>query len=79
MESFEEKKVFYCTQAKPDYSYSYGVEDPHTGNMQSHQESRDGDTVHGQYSVLQADGTTRIVRYTADPINGFQATVEYAR
>ncbi|CAG9784921.1 unnamed protein product [Diatraea saccharalis] len=34
--------------AKPDYQYAYGVEDPHTGNLQNHKEFRDGDvaTVH---------------------------------
>lgn len=69
--------MFFFYQAKPDYVYSYGVEDPITGNKQDRQEKRDGDSVQGQYSVLQADGTMRIVRYTADSKNGFQATVEY--
>lgn len=72
------KLIFTLQQAKPDYTYSYGIEDPYTGNRQERQEQRDGDTVHGQYSLLQADGTMRIVRYTADSKNGFQATVEYA-
>ncbi|KAG7299820.1 hypothetical protein JYU34_016837 [Plutella xylostella] len=61
--------------AKPDYHYAYGVEDPHTGNLQSHKESRDGDVVHGEYSLVEPDGSIRLVRYTADPKNGFQATV----
>ncbi|KAK9744717.1 Insect cuticle protein [Popillia japonica] len=75
--------------AKPDYDYSYGVRDPKTGNAQDHQESRDGDADHqesrdgdavsGQYTVLEADGTMRIVKYTADDVNGFKATVEYVR
>lgn len=54
------------------------MQDPKTGNSQTHLESRDGDSVHGEYRVLQADGLVRIVRYTADPKNGFQAVVEYA-
>ncbi|KAJ0179770.1 hypothetical protein K1T71_004361 [Dendrolimus kikuchii] len=61
--------------AKPDYTYAYGVEDPHTGNLQKHQEQRDGDVVHGEYSLVEPDGSIRLVRYTADPKNGFQATV----
>ncbi|XP_022913606.1 pupal cuticle protein Edg-84A-like [Onthophagus taurus] len=65
--------------AKPDYQYSYGVRDPVTGNAQEHQENRDGDAVHGQYTVLQADGTMRIVRYTADDAQGFVAEVEYIK
>ncbi|GLV38728.1 hypothetical protein CBL_05727 [Carabus blaptoides fortunei] len=65
--------------AKPDYSYVYGVEDPYTGNKQSHQESRDGDAVNGQYSVMEPDGSLRIVKYTADDKNGFQVKVEYVK
>jgi hypothetical protein len=69
--------VSFCflPQAKPDYTFSYGVEDPLTGNSQNHKETRDGDIVKGQYTVLDPDGTTRTVTYTADPQNGFQATV----
>ncbi|XP_065164264.1 pupal cuticle protein Edg-84A-like isoform X2 [Atheta coriaria] len=69
-----QKLDYYAT---PDYNYSYGVKDPKTGNTQEHQESRQGDAVKGQYSVVQADGVTRVVKYTADPKNGFQAIVEY--
>ncbi|XP_049866469.1 cuticle protein 21-like isoform X2 [Pectinophora gossypiella] len=61
--------------AKPDYTYAYGVEDPHTGNLQNHKEHRDGDVVRGEYSLVEPDGSVRLVRYTADPKNGFQATV----
>ncbi|KAJ9591092.1 hypothetical protein L9F63_002373, partial [Diploptera punctata] len=66
-------KVDYV--AKPDYTFAYGVEDPLTGNSQNHKETRDGDVVKGQYSVLDPDGSTRTVTYTSDPQNGFQATV----
>lgn len=59
----------------PKYSYSYGVEDPYTGDSKSQVEHRDGDVVKGQYSLLDSDGTRRIVDYTADPINGFNAVV----
>lgn len=62
-------------QAKPDYSFAYGVEDPLSGNYQNQREERDGDVVRGEYSVVDADGTMRRVTYTADPRNGFQATV----
>ncbi|XP_072941038.1 cuticle protein 8-like isoform X2 [Epargyreus clarus] len=61
--------------AKPDYHYAYGVEDPHTGNLQKHQENREGDVVRGEYSLVEPDGSIRLVRYTADPKNGFQAVV----
>lgn len=54
------------------------MEDARTGNTQSHQESRDGNAVKGEYSVVQPDGIVRTVRYTADAENGFQATVHYS-
>ncbi|KAI5645280.1 insect cuticle protein domain-containing protein [Phthorimaea operculella] len=57
----------------PKYEYSYSVADGHTGDNKSQQESRDGDAVHGQYSLLEADGSVRTVQYTADDHNGFNA------
>lgn len=65
-------------QAKPDYTYSYGIDDPYTGNSQAHEESRNGDNVQGEYRVIQPDGLIRIVRYIADPEKGFQVDVKYA-
>ncbi|CAB3387587.1 Hypothetical predicted protein [Cloeon dipterum] len=61
--------------ARPHYSFNYGVNDPHTGDHKSQSETRDGDYVKGQYSLLEADGTTRTVDYTADPHHGFNAVV----
>ncbi|CAH1390809.1 unnamed protein product [Nezara viridula] len=72
---FKKSEPTYDYVAKPDYSFGYGVNDPETGNTQKHEETRDGDTVRGQYSVVEPDGTVRTVVYTADPENGFQATV----
>lgn len=43
--------------------------------MKSQQESRSGDVVQGAYSLIEADGTRRIVEYTADPVHGFNAVV----
>jgi hypothetical protein len=63
-------------QAKPDYKFGYGVEDSKTGNKQTHEESRDGDVVRGQYSLIEPDGSLRTVTYTADATNGFQAVVK---
>ncbi|CAH2241481.1 cuticle protein 7-like [Pararge aegeria] len=62
-------------KAKPDYHYAYGVQDPHSGNQQDHKESREGDVVRGEYSLVEPDGSIRLVQYTADDKNGFQATV----
>ncbi|XP_050669048.1 pro-resilin-like [Leptidea sinapis] len=59
----------------PKYDYSYSVEDPHTGDHKAQQESRDGDVVKGEYSLLQPDGSYRKVSYAADDKNGFNAVV----
>ncbi|CAK1544252.1 unnamed protein product [Leptosia nina] len=56
-------------------SFSYGVADPHTGDVKSQQETRHGDSVVGQYSLLESDGTRRTVDYAADAHNGFNAVV----
>ncbi|KAK3912923.1 Adult-specific cuticular protein ACP-20 [Frankliniella fusca] len=61
--------------AHPKYSYKYGVSDHHTGDIKSAHETRDGDVVKGQYSLVEADGTIRTVDYTADDHNGFNAVV----
>lgn len=57
------------------YEYGYDVADHHTGDYKSHTEKRDGNTVHGRYEVLDPDGFKRIVEYTADEHNGFNAVV----
>ncbi|XP_063890598.1 cuticle protein 19 [Helicoverpa armigera] len=60
----------------PKYSFDYAVADPHTGDHKTQWESRDGDVVKGAYSLAEPDGTTRIVEYTADKHNGFNAVVK---
>ncbi|KAJ9588166.1 hypothetical protein L9F63_018470 [Diploptera punctata] len=64
--------------APAHYQYSYGVHDAHTGDVKEQSEQREGDSVQGHYSLVQPDGTTRTVHYTADPHNGFNAHVEYS-
>ncbi|KAG6441188.1 cuticle protein 18.6 [Manduca sexta] len=59
-----------------DYSsFSYGVHDPHTGDVKSQHETRIGDSVVGQYSLLDSDGSKRTVDYAADGHSGFNAIV----
>ncbi|XP_065161846.1 adult-specific cuticular protein ACP-20-like [Atheta coriaria] len=62
----------------PKYEYKYGVEDHHTHDMKSAEEERDGEVVKGWYKLEQPDGRTRIVHYTADKHNGFNADVKYS-
>ncbi|NP_001166274.1 cuticular protein RR-2 family member 5 precursor [Nasonia vitripennis] len=59
----------------PKYKFAYDVHDSHTGDIKSQHEERDGDVVHGSYSLIDADGYKRVVHYTADKHSGFQATV----
>ena len=59
----------------PKYDFSYSVADGHSGDNKSQHESRDGDAVHGEYSLVEADGSIRHVQYTADAHNGFNAVV----
>ncbi|XP_044590366.1 larval cuticle protein A2B-like [Cotesia glomerata] len=59
----------------PQYTYAYDVQDSLTGDSKSQHETRNGDVVSGSYSLIEADGTRRVVEYTADPINGFNAVV----
>lgn len=61
---------------KKSYAFEYGVSDPHTGDHKSQWESKDKEgTVRGSYSLLEPDGTTRIVDYIADE-HGFRAVVK---
>ncbi|CAH0551436.1 unnamed protein product [Brassicogethes aeneus] len=62
-------------EAPANYEFGYSVNDPHTGDSKSAQETRHGDSVQGSYSLIDADGTKRTVEYTADEHNGFNAVV----
>ncbi|XP_026331034.1 larval cuticle protein A2B-like, partial [Hyposmocoma kahamanoa] len=61
--------------AVPQYRFGYDVADTLTGDYKSQTEQRDGDTVQGQYSLVDPDGTRRVVDYTADSVNGFNVVV----
>lgn len=63
-------------QSYPAYRFEYGVHDPETGDIKKQYEERDGDTVRGYYSLVEPDGSIRLVEYTADSKNGFQAVVK---
>lgn len=66
------------TDAPPtstEYNYWYDIVDPSTGDTKSQHEIRQGDIVKGSYSVIDPDGTKRVVEYTADSKHGFKAVV----
>ncbi|KAF6199439.1 hypothetical protein GE061_007465 [Apolygus lucorum] len=69
------KQVIDYVDAHPAYKFEYGVADGHTGDVKSQSEVRDGDVVKGSYSLVEPDGSKRIVEYTADDHNGFNAVV----
>jgi len=58
------------------YEFKYEVHDSHTGDIKRQSETSENGVVKGQYSLIDADGLRRVVKYTADPHHGFQATVE---
>ncbi|CAD7086490.1 unnamed protein product [Hermetia illucens] len=62
-------------QPVDDYNFGYSVHDQYTGDIKSQKEARKGGVVQGSYELLDADGYKRIVDYTADDINGFNAFV----
>lgn len=59
----------------PNYNFAYEVNDIHTGDIKSQSETKRGDIILGQYSLIQPDGVRRTVDYRADSHNGFIATV----
>ncbi|XP_030374852.1 cuticle protein 18.6 [Scaptodrosophila lebanonensis] len=65
----------YPDDPHPKYNFAYDVKDAISGDSKSQTESRDGDVVQGEYSLDDADGFRRTVKYTADSVNGFNAVV----
>lgn len=71
-------KVAYAeVEAPAHYQFEYSVHDDHSGDIKQQKEIREGDAVHGSYSLVQPDGVHRIVEYTSDKVNGFNAVVHY--
>lgn len=58
-----------------NYAFEYGVHDPANHDVHSRKEERHNGVVKGSYSLIETDGSKRIVEYTADPHNGFHAVV----
>lgn len=57
-------------QGHAKYEFAYEVKDPHTHDIKSQHEHRDGDVVKGVYSLHQPDGTVRVVEYHSDKKSG---------
>ncbi|CAG9864159.1 unnamed protein product [Phyllotreta striolata] len=70
----EEHVIDY--HAPPKYHYDYAVHDLHTHDIKSQWETRNGDKVKGEYTIVEPDGSKRIVSYTADKHTGFNAIVK---
>lgn len=60
----------------PRYAFKYSVNDPLTHDNKGQWEIRDGDKVKGSYSLVEPDGSIRVVDYTADDLTGFNAEVK---
>merc|ERR1711955_71719 len=60
------------------YGYQYGVDDAETKASFQKSESKDNQgRVLGSFVIALPDGRIQTVKYTADPIQGFQAEVSY--
>ncbi|VVC34975.1 Insect cuticle protein,Chitin-binding type R&R consensus [Cinara cedri] len=67
----------YESHAPKSYHFEYAVNDPTTGDIKNQNEVSDGHgSVKGTYSLVEPDGSTRVVEYTADDVHGFQAEVK---
>merc|ERR1712183_741828 len=62
--------------AKPQYTYNYGVADDYSGANYGHSENRDGYKTEGSYTVDLPDGRKQIVKYV-DNGDGLVAEVTY--
>ncbi|VVC29914.1 Insect cuticle protein [Cinara cedri] len=59
--------------APAPYSFEYSVNDPTTYDIHSQSESSDGNGyVKGTYSLVEPDGSTRVVEYTANDHSGLK-------
>jgi hypothetical protein len=58
-----------------NYDFEYAVHDDHTGDVKEQHESAKDGVISGYYTLIDADGYKRIVHYTADDHNGFNAEV----
>jgi Insect cuticle protein len=68
------KKVV-AAEEPANYNFNYAVNEASTGDVKSqHEEAKNG-VISGSYQLEDSDGFLRIVDYTADDVNGFQATV----
>ncbi|KAE8573777.1 cuticle protein 7-like [Halyomorpha halys] len=61
--------------APAHYNFDYSVKDEHTGDIKSQREQREGDKTEGEYSLVEPDGTLRVVKYYVDGKSGFVAEV----
>ena len=60
------------------YGYQYGVEDAETNNSFQKSETKDASgAVLGSYVIALPDGRIQTTKYTADPVQGYQAVVTY--
>ncbi|CAI6362196.1 unnamed protein product [Macrosiphum euphorbiae] len=75
--SYDDGHHDHYAHAPAPYHFEYGVKDLHTHDIKSQSEVSDGHgNVKGSYSLVEADGSTRLVEYTADHEHGFNAVVK---
>ncbi|KAE8573780.1 cuticle protein 7 [Halyomorpha halys] len=60
----------------PKYNFEYSVHDPHTGDIKSQKEQREGEHTQGEYKLVEPDGSVREIHYTVEGKSGFLAEVQ---
>jgi len=60
--------------ANPQYTYAYQVASDEKQTYISQTENRDGDSVNGEYSFVDANGSLVTVKYTANDQDGYSET-----
>ncbi|CAO1326050.1 unnamed protein product [Diamesa serratosioi] len=68
-------KQIVNAEAPANYDFNYAIDEALTGDVHSQHETAENGVIHGSYRLNDADGFLRVVEYTADDVNGFQANV----
>lgn len=72
-------QIAAAPEARANYDFNYDVNAAETGDAHSQRESAKDGVISGSYQLDDSDGFRRIVDYTADDVNGFQANVRRER
>ncbi|KAF5270969.1 hypothetical protein FQA39_LY08272 [Lamprigera yunnana] len=73
---YQSKYAPHYNYKSKDYAFEYGVSDPKTGDHKLQWEKKENGVTIGMYSLVEPDGSKRVVEYVADKLHGFRALVK---